>query len=469
MGVLQATAAAVLITMTAATAAGQCVSEARVISTRHSAPNLVAGPVAFGNGVLVVAKFDRIDRRIFLGTYDENFNQLTGDTLIATDTPDGALALIWNGQGFGLFYRTESSQELVLQRLNAAGAPIGAPIPVSSRTIDVTEEVDVVWSNVLGAYVVATTYSPRANKDIWITVIDRDGIVQRDLNTSVFALAEAAWVNVAVTNDGTIGVFYVAADESIVFARIGPTGGAPVDHVWSPGRDLQVVAIGNRFYLVKQVQLTDRSEIRWLIVDSNGTVVGADRQLVSAVGTDVRPLALVAAGQELALTYLDSDRNFPDFPPLFQLRRFTTSGTVIADSVFALADPVQAFAVSEHDFVWTGTSYISSAVYTSGRELDSLLLRACPLRARITTPREFVTNDEFVTFVAHAEGGAPDYSYRWNTGDSSSTYPGQQFRYRFLHNGTYTVTLTVTDHVGATTTATYTIRVVAPKKRAIRK
>jgi PKD domain len=469
MGVLQTTVTAVLITVTAASAAGQCVSEARVISTRQSAPNLVAGPAAFGNGVLAVAKFDRSDRRIFLGTYDENFNQLTGDTLIADDTPDGALALVWNGQGFGLFYRTERSAELVLQRLTASGQPIGGPIPVSSRTIDITEEVDVVWSSVLNAYVVATTYSPRANKDIWIAVIDRDGIVQRDLNTAVFALAEAAWLQVAVTNDGTIGVFYTAADESIVFARIGPTGGAPVDHVWTPGRDLQVVAIGNRFYLVKQVQLTDRSEIRWLILDSNGIVVGPDRLLVTAAGTDVRPLALVAAGQELALSYLDFDRNFPDFPPLFHLRRFTTTGVVIADSVFALADPVQAFAVSEHEFVWTGSSYVSTAVYTSGRELNSLLLRACPLRARVTTPREIVTNDEFVTFTAGAEGGAPGYSYKWNTGDSSATYTGQQLRYRFLHPGTYTVTLTVTDQAGVTTTATYTIRVAERKKRAVRK
>ena len=469
MGVLQATVTAVLIATTAATAAGQCVSEVRTISTRHSAPNLVAGPVAFGNGVLAVAKFDRSERRIFLATYDENFNQLTGDILIDSDSPDGALALVWNGQGFGLFYRTESSERLVLQRLTAAGQPIGTPIPVSSRTIDITEEVDVVWSNVLGAYVVATTYSPRANKDIYITVIDRDGIVQRDLNTAVFALAEAAWVNVAVTNDGTIGVFYVTGDESIAFARIGPTGGAPVDQIWTKGRDLQVVAIGNRFYLVKQVELTGRTEIRWLIIDSNGTVVGPDRLLVAAAGTDVRPLALIVAGQELALSYLDFDRNFPDFPPLFQLRRFTTTGTFIADSVFAIADPVQVFATSEHEFVWTGTSYITTAVREAGRELDSLLIRLCPLRAHITTPRGVVSNDELVTFTANAEGGAPGYSYKWNTGDSSATYTGQQFRYRFLHTGTYTVTLTVTDNAGMTTTATYTVRVAERKKRAVRK
>jgi hypothetical protein len=468
MGILRATVAAILTITAAVTAAGQCVSEARVISTRGSARNLVAGPVAFGGGILVVTKFDRSARDLFLATYDQNFTQLTADTLVAPDSPDGALALVWNGEGFGLFYRT--GDRLVLQRLTATGTPLGSPIPVSARTIDITEEVDVAWSDALHAYVVATTYAPRASKDVYVTILDRDGIVQRDVATNVFALPEAAWLNVAVTSDGTIGVFYASIDESILFARVTDAPGAPVDQVWSKGRDLQVAALGDRFYLVKQVVNPDGSAaIRWLVIDSAGHIVAPDRVLLESPGQTLRPLALMTDGKELALSYLESDPAYPEAGGSFGLRRFTPEGAPIATSLFAAADPVQAGAYSESDFTWTGTAYVTSAVRSVGSEVDSMLLRLCPLRARVSTPRQTIASDETVTFAGGAEGGAAPYSYSWNPGDSSFLYPGPTLQYRYTHKGTYTVTLTVTDSAGTVSTVTYEIRVVDRKRRAARK
>lgn len=459
MGALRATATAVLIFTAAATASAQCLSESRVISTRKSEPNLLSGPSAFGAGVLAVAKYDTATRRIFVGTYDEHFNVLGPDVLAATDTPDGPLALVWNGTDFGLFYRTRSTQRFVLQRIAENGTPIGMPIPVSSRTTDLREEIDVIWSPLHNAYAIATTYEPNANRDVWITVMDRQGIVQQDVNTSVFAAYEAAWLNVAVAADGTIGVFYAAEDESIVFAYVTPFG-ALTDHVWTRGRDLHVVAAGNLFYLVKQVQNGDKTEIRWLVVDSSGQVVSPDQLLVAPFGIDIRPLALTTNGEELALSYLDADRGFGVSPGYFRLRRFTPAGTLISDSEFASSEPFQAFAFSEHDFVWTGSSYISPAVLANGREIDSLLIRHCPLRARITATGSEVVRGDFVTFTAVAEGGAPGYSYQWNTGDSSIPFVGQQLRYRYNTNGTYTVTLTVTDQAGVIAVSTFTVKVV---------
>jgi PKD domain len=460
MGALRATATAVLIFTAAAAASAQCLSEARVISTRRSDPNLVSGPSAFGGGVLAVAKSDPTTRRIFVGTYDEHFNPLTPDVLAGTDSPDGPLALIWNGVDFGLFYRTRASQRLVLQRISKSGDPIGTPIPVSSRVFDLREEADVIWSPLHNAYVVATTFEPNASRDVFITLLSREGIVQRDENTHVYAAYEAAWLNVAVAADGTIGVFYMAADETIVMAHVTAAPGAYVDHVWTSGRDLHVTAIGNEFYLVKQVQVGDKTELRWLVINSLGQAVEPDRLLVAPFGIDIRPLGLTANGEELALSYLDADRGFGVAPGYFRLRRFTTEGTVISDSEFAISDPAQAFAFSEHDFIWTGSSYISPAVLASGRDVDSLLIRHCPLRARITAPSTEVVRNEFVTFTAVAEGGAPGYTYQWNSGDSSIPFVGPTLRYRYIHNGTYTVTLTVTDQSGVVAVSTFTVKVV---------
>src|SRR3990170_1582826 len=125
MGAFRTAATAVLLLTTAVIAEGQCLSEGRIISTRQSAPNLVAGPSAWGNGVLAVAKYERTARSIFLATYDHDFNQLSGDLLITTDTADGPLFLIWNGFDFGLIYRTESNERLVLQRISISGDAIG--------------------------------------------------------------------------------------------------------------------------------------------------------------------------------------------------------------------------------------------------------------------------------------------------------------------------------------------------------
>lgn len=471
MGVLRVTVTAVLMLATAVSAAAQCVSDARTISTRQSVPNLVAGPLAWGNGILAVAKFDRPTRRIFVATYDHHFNPLSSDLLVSSDTPDGPLAIVFNGTNFGLFYRTRSSEQLVLQRIALTGEPVGTPIPVSSREVNFAEEVDVTWSPALDAYVVAATTESRAIVQVWVTILDRDGIVRRDLNTSVFAAQDEASLNVAVAEDGTIGVFYrIAGDDSIVYVRI-PRNGQPLgDTIWSPGFDLQAVALGNRFHLVKSREFAPgQREIRWMAVDSAGRIVTTDRVLLHVDDLDVQPLALTTNGQELALSYRETQAGLPSAFGTFRLHRFAQSGATVGNSLFAGANPAQRFAVGEHDFVWTGSAYISTAVRAEGRELDSVLIRLCELRASIAVERHYFTNDDDITFVGAAEGGAPGYTYRWNPGNTSDTFGGQTFRYRFVHNGVYTVTLTVTDESGVSTTTSTTVRIVERKKRAVRK
>lgn len=466
MRVLRATVTAVLIFTAATSAVGQCISEARVISTRRSVPNLVVGPIAFGNGILAVAKFDRSEERIFVTTYDQNFNQLSSDLLIASDSSQGALRLLWNGAEFALFYRDDDLDRLVLQHITMSGQASGAPIFVSPRTFDHRDQMDATWSSFHRAYVVASTDRAVPIRDVWVTVITPTGAVQRDVNTSAFTAYDDAELNALAADDGTIAVFYSAADESIVWTRLGPTG-ALVYQMWTAGRNFRAVALGNRFYLVKQVPGPEgTTQIRWMAVNTDGQVVEPDSLLVEPIGIDVLPLSLITNGEELALSYVDYDLGALLSPPRLRLRQFTTDGSTISDSFFAV-DPLQITAFGEHDFVWTGSAYVTSAVYERDRELNSLLIRICPLRAHVTGPA-MVMRNELVTFNAAPEGGTPGYTYAWNSGDSVQTFTGPTFRYRYREAGTYTVTLTVTDQAGVRATTTFTVQVMARKRRSTR-
>ena len=467
MGVLRAAVSAVLMLSAAATAAGQCVAGIRVISTRQSVPNLVAGPIAWGDGVLMVTKFDRTARRLYVSTYDENFGDVTGDLLVSSNTPDGALAIVWNGTEFGLFYRTlNSPARLVLQRITKSGQLLGTPIPVSSRSFQVQDEMDVAWNPVTSRYVIASTDNLVPFRDVWITVMTREGIVERDVNTSVFTAYETADLNVAVTADGHAAIFYASADETIVWTRLEDSA-VLVYNVWTRGRDLAVATLGNHYYLVKQVPFGAGTRILWLVLDTDGEVVHPEEVLVSPQGIDARPLSLITNGEELALEYLDFDLGSTQSPGMLRLRRFAPSGAFIADTLFAV-DAVQGRAYTEHDFVWTGSSYVTAGVVEQGRDLTSMLIRTCVLRAHITGPGAVVQRDEFVTFTAAPSGGVPGYTYVWNSGDSPETFTGPTFRWRFRSAGTFTVTLKVTDHAGVSHTTTYTVRVVGRKGRVVR-
>lgn len=471
MGVLRAAVTAVLMLATAVSAAGQCLSEARVISTHRSVPNLVAGPVAWGHDVLAVAKTEAFTGRIFVGTYDHDFEVLTGDILITSDSADGPLALVFNGTDFGLFYRTDESEQLFLQRISLTGDPVASPSPISTRNIDNHEEVDVAWSDTLDAYVVATTFETRGQHQVWVTVIGRDGIVQRDIHTFVFAAADEASLNVAVTDDGTIGVFLrTGGDHSIGFVRITRNGGVFPDTIWTPGFDLKVIALGNRFYLVKSIEFSiGQRDIRWLVVDSAGNIVKPDGVLLHANDLDLRPAALATNGEELALSYFEDQPGFVSANANFRLHRFTPAGAVLGDTLFAAANPVQRFATSAHDIVSTGRAYITTAVRERDRELNSLLIRYCLLRAAINVDRHQFTTSDQVTFTAAVDGGVPGYSYFWNPGDTVNVFHGPALNYRYARNGTYRVTLTVVDANGVSTTTTTEVRVVSRKKRAVRK
>ncbi len=469
MAAIRATAAVVLILFTVAAALGDCVTTTRLLSTRQSQPNLINGPVAWSGSVLGVAKTQEgVGTAVWFAVYSEDLQTLVGDRLVANDSR-AIVALEWTGTEFGLFYRTQN-QRLHLQRLSLMGEPIGGPIAITpSRTVYAGDEIDIEWSPVFDAYVVARDISQGQHKGIWVTFVDREGAHRTDRKLSVFAATQSD-LSVSVTASGVVGVFFKDFNGTISFARMTETG-TPIAYSVTPtaGNFIQTAAHGGRFVVVHSVANGPKTEIRWMVVDTSHQIVRADGLLLEGVGEDVWPLALISSGEELALAYLSTeDRNKPLITS-YRLRRFTIDGTTLSDTNFAAAGAGAAIrAESDHDFVWTGSSYLQAAVRRSPDLLNSHLQRYCPLRVGITTDVAYGRPREPVVFTATPEGGVPGYTYAWTFGDPQRVFRTQSVARTYANLGTYTATLTVTDTTGAIVTTTYTVNVVNVKRRSAR-
>jgi hypothetical protein len=462
MGAIR-TAAAVLVMIMAATAAvADCVTEARLIGTRSAVPLLVAGPAAWSGSVLAVAKSQEGSASaIWLSVYDENFNPLAADRLVAMDARE-ITSLLWTGTEFGLFYRTDN-QRLHLQRFSMLGQSIGTPIAITAnRTVYVGDEIDIAWSGALDAYVVARVISQGSAKGVYVTLVNRDGTQRSDRQLPVFAASQSN-LSIAVTNTGVIGLFFVNLNGTLAYARVNATGTPEVRAITSLAGDfIEATAQDNKFIVTRSVADGSRTVIRWFVVDTSHQVIRPDAVLLEGIGADAWPLSLLATADEIALAYVDSEDRNDTLDNVYRLRRFTVDGTLISDTRFAAADVSSSRAESTYDFVWTGEAYVGTAVRRSSERLNSYLLRFCPLRVTVTTNVMEGRPGQPVTFTATPEGGVPGYSYAWTFGDATRVFRTQSVSRTYDEVGTYTATLTVTDTSGASTTTTYTINVAIP-------
>jgi hypothetical protein len=469
MGAIRATAAAVLILFTAVAAVGQCVTTVRLISTRQSEPNLIAGPVAWSGTVLGVAKSQEgSSTAVWFAGYDESLQTLVSDRLIATDARD-IVSLDWTGTEFGLFYRT-ANQRLHLQRISTTGDRIGGVIPITpGRTVYAGDEIDIEWSPADDAYVVARDISQGQHKGIWVTYVGRDGTHRADRKLPVFAASQSN-LSLSVTSTGIAGLFYADFSGGISFARVTETGSVIALGVTTvPGNYIESAAQGNLFIVTHSVETAGKTEIRWLVVDTSHNVIRPDGLLVQGSGDDAWPLALIANDEEIALAYIDAANRGEPNDKAYRLHRFTLDGTTLTDTNFAAADLGAASrSESVHDFVWTGTSYLQAAFRESPDRLNSHLLRYCPLRANIGTDVVYGRPGQPVVFTALPQGGAPGYSYEWTFDDPTRIFRSQSVTRTYQETGTYTATLKVIDSAGATDTTTYTVTVITVKRRSAR-
>jgi hypothetical protein len=448
--------------MGAGAAAADCVTDVRLISSRSSVPNLVAGPAAWSGNVLAVAKTEEVNpKAIWVGVYDEALNPLLPDRAITTEASsnDGIIALLWNGSELGLFYRT--TEVIRLQRLTSLGEPVGAPIPVNpGRPPRIGDDIEVVWSAALDAWVVARHIGTGPDRGIWATVVDMDGTHTLDelIPTSPPGNPQLA---LAVNETGIIGLFHLTTDDNVLLFTTVNTGRFPSTRtISSSGTDVQATTVDDLFVVARRVGVAPDAEIRWFVADSNRQLVRPDEVLVDGNGGLPEPIGLVATDSDLALTYSLPLPAQPAAPPELRLHRFTIDGTTISDTQFAGADPTATRAIPSDPLLWTGTSYITTAVRETSSRLDSYLERYCPLRVEIVAPRVQLVGQP-VDFSASVDGGVPGYGYAWTVArDPGGSKSGATITRTFNVTGSRLVTLVVTDDDGASVTTTFTIDIV---------
>ena len=469
MGAIRTAAAGLFVLITAAASAEDCVTAVRTLSTRASAPNLVAGPSSWSGTTLAVAKSEEgVPGAAWVAVYDESMNALTGDRRVATDARS-LVAMVWNGTEHGLFYTT-LNDAIFLQRISAAGEPIGERVAVTpGRTVYSGDELDVAWSPALNAYVVARVVTQGSFKGVWITLLERSGAQRSDRQVPVTISLNPS-LDLAVTPSGIIGAFFNNTTGSLVFARAEGTGTIIVRTMTAASDFIEATAHDGAFVVARSNSFDSgsKTEIRWFVVDTSQVIIRTDARLVAPSGDDAWPLELISNGEELALTYVDAPRRTQPVDQTFRLLRFEIDGTILSNTPFAGGAIAFVRAQSPYPFTWTGTSYLTPAVHSAPDRLNSFLLRYCPLRVEIVSPARFVRVNTPVIFDAAVSGGVPEYQYAWTFPNEIGPKKGQTHVRVFDRTGTYTITLEVTDYAGTVTRDTIVVTVIRGKHRSAR-
>jgi PKD domain len=461
--------ASAVVLLIAIAAQGDCVSSIDLISARASEPNRVAGPIAWTGTHLAIAKTENAAPRPIWIELRNAEGHVVREVKAIDATTAPAQALLWTGQDLGLFF--DPVGRVRYQRLAADGTPIGGVVELP-HLIFADDEFDYAWDPTRDAHLVLHRVTQGPGVGLWLTAIGRDGSVKFDRLLYSF-LADVALPKLAVAANGTIAVFFIHASipgTSMLRVDAQERFLAPVTIAPTTPFELAVAARGNQIGVARQVPTTGgRTEIRWVVVDTNAAVVVSDRLLVSPRGLDVAPVSLVAAPDEWALGYNDSQLGFREHAGEYRLHRFTQTGAQISNTVFTI-ERVRATVLSRHPLVWNGSAYVStvSQFVSTTQGSDSYLLRHCPLIGLPQADRNIVRLLDTVNFTASASGGLPGYRFEWDFGDNSRSDSGPTIAHRFDRYGTYTVTLTTTDDAGGRSVTTLTVQVVRGKNRAVR-
>ncbi|HVR40514.1 MAG TPA: PKD domain-containing protein [Thermoanaerobaculia bacterium] len=474
---LRAAAIAALINGSAGVAhAADCNSFVRLFSQRASTPNFVASPVAWTGTTFGIAKTDSfsVSEAIYFAVYDSEMAPLSPDRLVADSSLKGPTALLWTGSEFGLFYQTPNLQ-LVLQRISSVGVPIGGPIEIAKHHATATDdEFDVVWDPFRNAYAVARTIAQTSDRGVWLMIVGTDGTLRKDVVVNFFQ-ARPAKVRVAATTTGTIGITFLrSTNNALQLVRVTSTDAVQLPQTASTtAEDARIAPRDAGFVIVSSTHDsgTGRGVMNWARVDADGKI-SAESTLFNAIGIDVAPVSLAwnAQRNEWALAYLSSQLGFRVFPGEYRLRRFRATGSLISDTLFS-PDPLRNTASTSYPIVSTGTAYFSSIeLFVSRQEgSDSYVVRHCPLTATATASTAFPRPFDTITFTATVSGGTPEFSYVWDFGDLSNLEKTPTITHRFDREGTFVVTLTVTDAAGGKSVTTTTVKVAAGKRRVGRR
>ena len=453
---------AVVLLLVAAAARGDCVSTVRSVSQMSIFPNLVAGPIATNGSIVVAGKTDPSTSTpgVDYSLYDTSLNPISADRQVATSSFNGPVALLYadSSNEFGLFFQ-QTNGVLMLQRIDASGNPIGAPIAMPHNW-SLNDDFQVVWDKAAGAYALAHLVTSGPDLGAWLTLVSPSGSIVSDTNVTLFATGS---VRVAVLPDGTAAVLWSRpGSPGPTFVTLVSNGA--VTHstlVTSQQLDGPVIATNGSSILViyQSPKSGGGTELRDFIVNASGTVTSADASMMSGKGVDIAPLSLQwnPALSEWALVYADSVVGFNEFPGEVHLRRFQTlSGT--ASDTFLSPNAIFDLLPARFPIVFLNNGYVASiarllSIQQGG---ESYLVSLCPLVGSIAVDRTLARPFDTITFRGSASGGTPGYTYTWQFGDNDSL-SGQTVQHHYSAVGTYTVTLTAHDAAGATSVARITV------------
>jgi hypothetical protein len=448
--------ATILLLLPAAGRAEDCVSATSSIAVAGQFPNRAAGPIAWTGSRLGVLKIDAQSRSLYFAAYDRHLVRLTPDDLVASDALSKQLAVVWTGTEFGVFY-VDSQGFLTLQRVDDAGNTIGAKVPLlPNRLPDPDQEFDVAWDGT--SYIIARATAVTFESGLWTTTASREGAVILDRSLASFVdnpadprIASVAADRYVVTwnlRDGDrVGVY------GVPFSKV--SGQGQLQPISSIATSRNAALVWNGESLLVVMSATDpnatsgapHSFITSAEVDSNARLVRPEQQLLRGSGLDIDPSEIRWSGTEYALAYTDIPLGPSSPSEDYRLRRLTKSLSLITDTLFA-PDVTKRSLNTEQGFVFDGDGYISpiGRVVSSSDGSDSYLVRRCPFAAKdVVIPARAVRNS-VVTVRAGATGGVAPYQYAWSFGvlfEGGGVGPVETTQYE--NNGTYTITLTITD------------------------
>ncbi len=453
-----------------------CVPLLRSVSESSSFPNRVAGTIASSGSGYGLAKTDsRLPHEIRFALLDSELNQIGADIPVAKASDRGAIATIWTGSEFGLFYETQE-RRLVLQRVSSGGALNSGPIPVAdTHGLWPDREYDILWDSSRNVYVVVYTIPQGGARGVWLSLVRPDGTLVSDAIVALF-VADPIMPQAALTSAGLVVVYHHSVTGQMHSVLVSPDGTtSQAFAVAAPGADPQLAWNGSQLVYVTSIKTVNGgSEIHWTRLDASGAIVGRESKLLTAEGVDATPTFLVwnPEDSEWALGYRTSLLGFNEFAGDYRLHRFRADGARISNSYFA-PEAAQSALNTRHPFLWNGSAYISTIerMGNEGVGSQSFVVRHCPLRATATADRKYASPiADTVLFTPIVTGGTPPYFYDWDLNDPTTSHNySRTVSHHYRSTGTYTVVLTVTDSIGATAVSTLTIQVGIPRSRVVRK
>lgn len=462
----------------AAPAWPDCVSTELPVSQPFVFPNHGAGPLAWTGSNFGMAKLDGASyaNPILFANYDANLNQLSPDTVVATFSYNGPHSLVWNGSEFAVFYQN-ASQQIVFQRIDGGGNPIGDPVLVAPQHgVGPNQEYEVAWDPAQQAYAVFHTVTAGIDHGLWLTLITPAGVQKSDVVISLF-VADTVYPTLAVTPSGVIGVGWsriVNGQEEAAFGVVAPNGTFLTSStVRVGGTHTRVGTDGRFFFLVYSAPVSGGTILRSVTYDTNGNAVTADSVLATGLGGDDLAATSVIANPTLgewAVLYRLYGAGFLN-PELAETRihRVPFGGGVQTDAPLATDTTKRRFA-PRSELTWNGSAYVATEAGDVSRVsgIESYLVRQCPLLVTATANPSISLPDAAITFTANPSGGQGPYKFSWSFGDISSPEAGQSVTHTYRNAGTYNVTVTATDANGATRTTTIAVTIANLKRRPVK-